>query len=250
MAWAAGVIQLPPARDDGRRTTDDPVAAAWPLAGERGSSPPAAVGQIRADAPSGRPDRGLAQEPVSEVLLHQLCDALAAIAGGEEPFGPLVIARAPAGPEGGRRDGERQRRVAEPDAAWGQGAAAEPDPAGWPAGPLINSRPLGGDQVAQIVTAALADLAAEGAGGLGREQLRESMRRLGLDGPTIGRVAPPLLVWLARAGVLAAPDDPAAPWAAPRPVVSADPEAVRVMLRVVEPPGPEEIAQERTRGLK
>lgn len=238
------------ALDDGRQTTDDPGAAAWPSDDDRVAPLPAVGGQNRTDAPSGRPDRGLAQEPVSEALLHQLCDALAAIAGGEEPFGPLVIARAPAGPEGGRRDGERQRRAAEPDAARGQGAAVEPDPAGWPAGPLINSRPLGGDQAAQIVTAALADLAAVGAGGLGREQLRESMRRLGLDGPTIGRVAPPLLVWLARAGVLAAPDDPSAPWAAPRPLISADPEAVRVMLRAVEPPGPEEIAQERTRGLK
>lgn len=193
---------------------------------------------------------GTAAGLASEALLHQLCDVLAAIVEGEEPFGPLVIQRAPAAAATTRRDSERRPKEGSSDDTSAKGNTLVAEPAGWPQGPLINNRPLGSDSVERIVTAVLADAAAAGTAVLGREQLRESMRRLGLDGPTVGRVAPPLLVWLAKAGALGAAEEEGAPWAAPRLLMSTDPGAVRLLLRAVEPPTPGEVEQERARGLK
>jgi hypothetical protein len=205
--------------------------------------------QAQADRPPSATS-GTAAGLASEALLHQLCDVLAAIVEGEEPFGPLVIQRAPAAAATTRRDSERRPKEGSSDDPSAKGNALAAEPAGWPQGPLINNRPLGSDSVEQIVTAVLADAETTGTAVLGREQLRESMRRLGLDGPTVGRVAPPLLVWLVKADVLGAAADEGAPWAAPRPLMSTDPGAVRLLLRAVEPPTPEEVEQERARGLK
>lgn len=193
---------------------------------------------------------GGAREHASEALLHQLCDVLAAIVGGEEPFGPLVIQRPVIAADGARRDGDQRRKERAHEGVAARGEAPVGDPTRWPQGPLINNRPLDGDSVEQIVTAVLTDVGAARATALGREQLRESMRRLGLDGPTVGRVSPPLLVWLAKAGVLGAAVDEGAPWATPRALTSTDPEAVRLLLRAVEPPAQAEIELERARGLR
>lgn len=205
--------------------------------------------QALADRPPNATS-GTAAGAASETLLHQLCDVLAAIVEGEEPFGPLVIQRVPAAAAAARRDSERRPKEGSSDGTSAKDKSLAADPAGWPQGPHINNRPLGSDSVERIVTAVLADAEAAGTAVLGREQLRESMRRLGLDGPTVGRVAPPLLVWLAKAGALGAAADDGAPWAAPRPLMSTDPGAVRLLLRAVEPPTPEEVEQERARGLK
>lgn len=205
--------------------------------------------QAQADRPPSATS-GAAAGPASEALLHQLCDVLAAIVEGEEPFGPLIIQRAPAIMDNRGRNGDLRRKEHGSAEATVKGGAVATDLAAWPQGPLINNRPLGSDSVEQIVTAALADVGASGVAVLGREQLRESMRRLGLDGPTVGRVAPPLLVWLAKAGVLAAAEDEGAPWAVPRALTSTDPAAVRLLLRAVETPVQGEIEHERARGLK
>jgi hypothetical protein len=202
------------------------------------------AGEPRAASPGG------AGVHASEALLHQLCDVLTAIVGGEEPFGPLVIQRPMIAADGAGRDGDQRRKERAHEGAAVKREAPADDPASWPQGPLINNRPLDGESVEQIVTAVLADVRDTSATALGREQLRESMRRLGLDGPTVGRVTPPLLVWLAKAGVLGAADDEGAPWAVPRVLTSTDPEAVRLLLRAVEPPAQAEIELERTRGLR
>ncbi len=206
--------------------------------------------QAQADRPPSVTSGAAAAGPPSEALLHQLCDVLAAIVEGEEPFGPLVIQRAPTAAAAARRDSERRPKEGSSDDTSAKDKSLAADPAGWPQGPLINNRPLGSDSVERIVTAVLADAETAGTAVLGREQLRESMRRLGLDGPTVGRVAPPLLFWLAKADVLGAAADDGAPWAAPRPLMSTDPGAVRLMLCAVQPPTQEEIEHERARGLK
>lgn len=172
--------------------------------------------------------------------ITQLQALLAQIAHGASPFGPP--------PTGIVR---RAHTSAMPDVM--RLEREPPSPPAWPDVPLAAGRRLTGVQVSRAILAIATDEAiAGGAGGAGLTlaRLRTALQNAGFDSANVGRAAPALALWLACAGVLAAPGDTERPWAAPRPLTGTNIDEIREALRANSPPTPEAVTAERDRGLR
>lgn len=172
-------------------------------------------------------------------ILRGLRSFLDALARGEEPLGapPRLLRRA--------------HTTAIPGV---DGAEAEgPQTPQWPALPLAAGRTLTGEQVGRAVLAVLTSEVTGGAApgaGATLARVKTALGEAGLDPSNVGRVAPALMLWLARAGVLADPQNPEAPWAEARQFVTLAADQVFPLLIATPPPAPAAVAEERVRGLK
>lgn len=178
--------------------------------------------------------------PLSLEMVAQLQAILKQIAHGEAPFGPP--------PTGIVR---RAHTIDIPTLVLAEGE--EPLPPAWPELPLAAGRFLTSAQVGRAVLATVSDEAIAGTGsdvGLTFARLRTALQNAGFDPSNVGRAAPALSLWLARAGVLAAPDDEARPWASARPLRLTDTNEIREALQASGPPAPESVTAERDRGLR
>lgn len=173
--------------------------------------------------------------------IAQLSQYLSEIARGGEPFGTFpqgIVRRAHSTP--GTIAGADTPVVLSP-------------PPPWPDLPMAANRTLPGVQVGKILLLLLGDEEIAGSGkaaGLTPDRLRRLLQAAGLDASMTGRVLPALALWLAQAGILAAPDNTVSPWAAPRQLTTTDADAVAAQLRTTPPPTPEAVTTERGRGLK
>lgn len=220
--WRAGAPDFPSA----------PQLRVWPYPGPpwlllpTAREPAGAELQGRPD-PHGEPADVASAEAQAEASAEA---ALAAHARAAERLRRILGGEALAAPP--------QARAADRDGGGvPNGAGAAPDSAaadGWPAGPG-----QGNGAITPAVLAALFARLLNAAGPDGAQGAESglTLRRMNLLlGDRHNEHSRAMLLWLAAAGLLAAPADAEQPWAAPRALTATDPDAVMARLRATALP--------------
>ncbi|MEI8165772.1 MAG: hypothetical protein WCG26_05315, partial [Chloroflexales bacterium] len=176
---------------------------------------------------------------------------------GKQPLGPLVLPPLPKHEPKGKGKGKRTGRGS--DALEAKGVphpAVTPenlaDASRWPNGPIVGDDQILARELETLVEAVLKDgeiMRHPSQAGLSRTRLTVAGRSLGMESARLGRFVLPLLVWFAKADLIAPATGKGGPWAGPRELCVTEKDAIRQRLLVTALPTAEEIAEARAAGV-